>query len=125
MNDITIAALYKFVDIDDLLILRKRLLEYCRSLDIKGTFILASEGINATVAGNKKSIDAIIDLLKTDKRFEDLECKFSFDVKNPFYRMKVKIKEELIPIGIEGVDPKNKVGAYVRPDSWNEIIEDP
>jgi len=125
MNEIRIAALYKFVEINDLVILRERLLEKCKSLDIKGTFILASEGINGTVAGNQKSVDEIADFLMTDKRFEDLECKFSSDVKNPFYRMKVKIKEELIPIGIEVVDPRKKVGTYVSPDSWNKIVEDP
>ena len=125
MSEVVIAALYKFVDIDDTEQLRKKLLERCKSLEIKGTFILSGEGINGTVAGVKESIDSIIDYLKADKRFEDIECKFSADEKIPFYRIKVKIKDELIPIGMEGVDPRKNVGKYVNPSDWNSLINDP
>ena len=125
MSEILIVALYKFVELKDLSAIRKRLLEKCKSLEIKGTFILASEGINGTVAGKKENIESIIDYLKSDKNFTDIECKYSYDNKIPFYRMKVKIKDELIPIGQDGVDPRKMVGTYVNPSSWNELVEDP
>jgi len=125
MKEITIVSLYKFVNISDLETFRKELLAECNNLAIKGTFIIAAEGINGTIAGTGKNIETIIKFLISDDRFADIECKYSFDNKIPFYRMKVKIKDELIPIGVEGVDPREVVGTYVRPDEWNKLVEDP
>ncbi len=125
MKDITIISLYKFVSIADTETFRKDLLAECKRLGIKGTFIIAAEGINGTVAGTNENIESVITFLKKDKRFEDIECKYSYDKKIPFYRMKVKIKDELIPIGVDGVDPREIVGTYVNPGEWNELVEDP
>ncbi|MGI9535292.1 MAG: rhodanese-related sulfurtransferase [Thermodesulfobacteriota bacterium] len=125
MSKVVIVSLYKFVQIEEAEQFRIELLEKCNSFGIKGTFIIAPEGINGTVAGSKNSIDSIIGCLSDDKRFRDIECKYSYDVKIPFYRMKVKIKDELIPIGIDGIDPRKMVGKYVMPGEWNEIIQDP
>ena len=125
MNKITIISLYKFVHIENLENLRAQLLDECRKLEIKGTFILASEGINGTISGTGNSIESILNFLKKDERFNDIECKYSFDEKIPFYRLKVKIKDELIPIGVDGVDPREIVGTYVSPGDWNKLIDDP
>jgi len=125
MKKITIVSLYKFVGIEDLETFRKELLAKCRKHGLKGTFIIASEGINGTVAGTGENIESIINYLCEDKRFIDIECKYSFDDKVPFYRMKVKIKDELIPIGVGGVDPQEIVGTYVSPSDWNKLIKDP
>jgi len=125
MKEFTIASLYKFVNIDELETFRKELLAKCRKFGIKGTFIISSEGINGTVAGTGENIESILNYLNEDKKFRDIECKYSFDDKIPFYRMKVKIKEELIPIGVDGVDPLEKVGTYVSPSDWNKLIKDP
>ena len=125
MKNITIVSIYKFVNIADTEAFRKNLLLECNSHSIKGTFIVASEGLNGTIAGTGENIEYIIKYLKSDERFADIECKYSFDEKIPFYRMKVKIKDELIPIGVKGVDPRETVGTYVNPEDWNSLVEDP
>ena len=125
MKEITIVSLYKFVNIEDTETFRKELFEECNKLAIRGTFIVAAEGINGTVAGTGENIESVLKFLKNDKRFADIECKYSYDEKIPFYRMKVKIKDELIPIGVDGVDPRELVGTYISPDEWNKLIEDP
>nr|AFD03325.1 rhodanese domain-containing protein [uncultured bacterium W5-15b] len=125
MKEITIVSLYKFVNILDTESFRKELLAECKNLAIKGTFIIASEGINGTIAGTGENIESVIQFLECDNRFADIECKYSFDNKIPFYRMKVKIKDELIPIGVDGVDPREIVGTYVSPKEWNKLVEDP
>ena len=124
MKQVIILSLYKFVEIKDTELLKERLLQKCKPLGIKGTFIISTEGINGTIAGSKASIDSIIEFLKNDRRFNDVECKYSYDYKIPFYRMKVKIKDELIPIGIKDLDPREKVGTYVKPADWNKLVED-
>ena len=125
MKNITIVSLYKFVNIEDPEAFRSELLEESKKFDIKGTFIVAAEGINGTVAGTADNISSILDYLRKDERFSDVECKYSYDDKVPFYRMKVKVKDELIPIGVDGVDPLKAVGTYVDPNDWNNLIEDP
>jgi len=125
MKKITIISLYKFVNIQDTERFRKELLAECKNLAIKGTFIIATEGINGTIAGTGENIESVITFLKKDKGFKDIECKYSFDEKIPFYRLKVKIKDELIPIGVDGVNPREIVGTYVSPKEWNKLVEDP
>ena len=125
MKKITIISLYKFVNIQDTKRFRKELLAECKKSAIKGTFIIATEGLNGTIAGTGENIESVITFLKKDKGFKDIECKYSFDEKIPFYRLKVKIKNELIPIGVDGVDPREIVGTYVSPREWNKLVEDP
>jgi UPF0176 protein len=125
MKEITIVSLYKFVNILDTESFRKELLAECKNSAIKGTFIIATEGINGTIAGTGENIESVIQFLECDNRFADIECKYSFDNKIPFYRLKVKIKDELIPIGVDGVDPREIVGTYVSPKEWNKLVEDP
>jgi len=125
MTDIVVAALYRFVRIDAPEALRESLHKQMVSHDIKGTLLLASEGINGTVAGSRNAIDALITWLKNDKRFEDLSYKESSCDEMPFARTKVKLKKEIVTMGIEGIDPNHVVGTYVAPQDWNALIRDP
>jgi len=125
MTDIVVSALYKFVTLDDYAALRKPLLKLMEEHHVKGTLLLAKEGINGTIAGDRKGIDALLAWLRSDPRFADLETKESYEQAMPFYRTKVKLKKEIVTMGIEGIDPKNIVGTYVKPKDWNALISDP
>ena len=122
-------AMYYFVSLPHFKILREPLLQFCVGLEIKGPFLLAHEGINGTVAGTEKSILELLNYLKTDPLFEghfkNLSHKESWSDKNPFYRMKVKLKKEIVTLGVPGVSPSKMVGQYVKPQDWNKIISDP
>jgi len=120
-----VAALYKFVALPDYQQLREPLLAKCQSLGIKGTLLLAAEGINGTVAGSREGIDGLLEYLAADPRLADLEHKESFDGGTPFFRMKVKLKKEIVTMGVEGIDPNKVVGTYVKPADWNTLIADP
>lgn len=125
MDDIVVAALYKFVTLDDYRDLREPLLDECLAAGTRGTLLLAQEGINGTIAGSREGIDRVIAWLKSDPRLADLEHKESFDDHLPFYRMKVKLKREIVTMGVPGVDPNRQVGTYVKPADWNALIDDP
>ena len=122
---VVVAALYKFVTLDDYHELREPLLQYCIDAGIKGSLLLAHEGINGTIAGSREAIDAVLAYLKSDQRLADLEHKESFESVQPFLRMKVKLKKEIVTMGVEGIDPNNLVGTYVEPRDWNALISDP
>jgi UPF0176 protein len=125
MTEIVVSALYKFVSLDDYTALRKPLLKLMEEHHVKGTLLLAKEGINGTIAGDRKGIDALLAWLRSDPRFADLETKESYEQAMPFYRSKVKLKKEIVTMGVEGIDPKNIVGTYVKPKDWNALISDP
>jgi UPF0176 protein len=122
-------AMYHFVSLPHFKTLREPLLQFCISREIKGTFLLADEGINGTVAGTEKSILELLGFLKNDSLFEgnfkNLSHKESWSNKHPFYRMKVKLKKEIVTLGVPGVSPTKMVGQYVKPQDWNSIISDP
>lgn len=120
-----VAALYKFVTLEDYQARREPLLDICRELNIKGTLLLANEGINGTVAGSRESIDALLTYLKSEPRLVDLEHKESFFEEAPFYRMKVKCKKEIVTMGVDGIDPNKEKGQYVKPKDWNALVNDP
>ncbi|MDE0286243.1 MAG: rhodanese-related sulfurtransferase [Gammaproteobacteria bacterium] len=124
-NEIVIAALYKFVRLPDFRELRQPLLERCRELRLKGTLLLAPEGINGTVAGSREGIDGILDYLRSEPRFAGLAHKESLAAGVPFHRMKVKLKQEIVSLGIAGVDPEHLTGEYVKPEDWNAEISRP
>ncbi|MGH1485322.1 MAG: rhodanese-related sulfurtransferase [Cellvibrionaceae bacterium] len=125
MNQIVVAALYRFVSLPDYESLRQPLLDYCLSQDIKGTLLLASEGINGTVAGSREAINSLLSYLRRDPRLSAVDHKESFYQEMPFYRMKVKLKKEIVTMGVEGIDPNRVVGTYVKPEDWNAVISDP
>lgn len=125
MNSIIVAALYKFVSLPDFSDLREPLLDFCQQQGIKGTLLLAHEGINGTVSGTRESIDALLAYLKSDPRMVDLDHKESVYEEQPFYRMKVKLKKEIVTMGVEDIDPTTMAGTYVEPKDWNDLISDP
>ena len=122
-------AMYHFVSLPEFEALREPLLQFCLSHDIKGTILLADEGINGTLASSEKSILELLQFLKNDPIFEgnfkNLGHKESWSNKHPFYRMKVKLKKEIVTLGVPGVSPIKMVGKYVKPKDWNTIISDP
>ena len=124
-NEILVAALYKFVEIDDLLSLQSNLYEICEKNNIMGTILIANEGINGTISGKNNEINQTISLLKSDKRFANIEIKYSSTNKQPFHRMKVRLKKEIVTIGLPEINPNKKVGTYVKPEDWNDLISDP
>ena len=124
-NEILVAALYKFVEIDDLLSLQSNLYEICEKNNIMGTILIANEGINGTISGKTNELNQTISLLKSDKRFANIEIKYSSTDKQPFHRMKVRLKKEIVTIGLPEINPNKKVGTYVKPEDWNDLISDP
>jgi len=120
-----VAALYHFTRLRDYENLKAPLLSLCQMLDIKGTILLAYEGINGTVAGSDKAIRDLMNFLQADPRLADLSHKESRAEDMPFYRMKVRLKKEIVTMGVEGVDPNDVVGTYVNPEDWNALISDP
>lgn len=125
MSDFVVCALYKFVRLEDYTRLRSPLLTLLREHDVRGTLLLAREGINGTVAGSREGIDALLAWLKADPRLADTDYKESYDVQQPFNRTKVKLKKEIVTLGVPEVDPTSIVGTYVKPKAWNAIISDP
>jgi len=125
MSQIVVAALYKFVLLPDYQEFAPRLKERCDQLGLKGTLLLAEEGINGTVSGTRDAINSLVTFLTSDERFAGLSYKESFFEGAPFYRMKVKLKKEIVTMGVEGIDPQKIVGTYVKPKDWNALISDP
>lgn len=105
--------------------MRKPLLDYCIRHDITGTLLLAEEGINGTIAGLAENIEAVLEYLSRDERLAGLDYKESVSDERPFFRMKVKLKKEIVTLGVEGIDPNLEVGRYVKPEQWNRLISDP
>ncbi|MBV0933694.1 oxygen-dependent tRNA uridine(34) hydroxylase TrhO [Marinobacterium weihaiense] len=124
MSSTVVCALYKFVTLENFEQLRQPLHDLMVEQGVRGTLLLASEGINGTIAGSREGIDAVLAWLKSDPRLAELDYKESFDESNPFYRTKVKLKKEIVTLGVEGIDPKRVVGTYVKPQDWNALISD-
>jgi len=124
MNTV-IAAFYHFTALDDYRELKSLLLQMCQSQGLKGSILLAAEGINGTVSGSRNGIDALIAWFDCDSRLDGISIKESIGAEQPFYRMKVKLKKEIVTMGVPGVSPVKKVGTYVTPENWNDIISDP
>ncbi|MFT7486729.1 MAG: UPF0176 protein [Candidatus Paceibacteria bacterium] len=125
MDKLHVAALYKFVALPDYDALRDPLLEVCLDHNVKGTLLLAPEGINGTIAGAPDAVKHVLDFLQEDARLAGLEIKFSTASEAPFLRMKVRRKQEIVTMGVPGIDPTQSVGTYVDPADWNQLLEDP
>lgn len=120
-----VAALYRFAPLDGLVDLRASLLDLCRERSIRGTLLLASEGINGTVAGSDDAIAALVEKIESIEGLAGLDVKYSRASEMPFHRMKVRLKKEIVTMGVPDVDPRRIVGTYVEPADWNELISDP
>ena len=125
MSDVVVAALYRFARLPDFRSLREPLLQQMTSHGVLGTILLAAEGVNGTIAGSRDGIDAVLAWLRADPRLAALEAKESLASENPFYRTKVKLKKEIVTMGVEDIDPNQIVGTYVKPKDWNALISDP
>lgn len=126
MINYLVAALYKFVSLPDFEALQNPLLSVCTSNEVYGTILLAHEGINGTIAGPEAGVRAVLDWIKSDERLSDLEHKESYSKEvNPFHRMKVRLKKEIVTMGVPTVDPNEVVGTYVEAGDWNALIDDP
>ena len=120
----TIATFYKFIFLSEYTEKKQLLLKFCQDHSIKGTILLSQEGINATIAGIPEDIQATINYLKKDNYFLDLDVKYSTSSYLPFKRMKVRLKKEIVTLGMTDIDPEQQVGTYVAPENWNNILED-
>jgi UPF0176 protein len=125
MPQIVVCALYKFVELPDYQQLRQPLFDVMDNNQVRGTLLLAREGINGTITGSRLAVDNVVNWLKSDPRLTELDCKESFTDIPPFNRTKVKLKNEIVTMGVEGIDPKQVVGTYVAPKDWNSLISDP
>ncbi|MGK7890688.1 MAG: rhodanese-related sulfurtransferase [Leptolyngbyaceae cyanobacterium] len=122
----TVVAFYKFVPFADYVEWQAPLLAICQEKDIWGTILLAAEGVNGTISGETpEAVEAILNYLRQDERLQALDYKVSTAANQPFNRLKVRLKQELVPLGVPGVDPRKVVGTYVDPQEWNELISDP
>ena len=125
IEEIIVATFYKFVPLEDFRDMRRPLLAECHKNGILGTILLAEEGINATIAGTRKGIDALMEKIYLDQRLTDLEYKEAVNLKSPFYRMKVKLRNEIVALGVPDIDPNNLPGICVSAENWNSLIKDP
>jgi len=121
-DGVLVAAFYRFAPLDDYRDMREPLQQSCGDLGLLGTILLASEGINGTVAGPDRSVHRLLERLRADARLADLQAKFSRAAEQPFYRMKVRLKKEIVSLGVPGIDPRSEVGEYVAPEDWNDLI---
>ena len=122
---IQVAAFYKFVPLDDIEGLQQNLRKIFKGSDVLGTILLAHEGINGTIAGPVDDLDSLFEFLDQYPGIENLNRKVSYCNQNPFYRLKVRLKKEIVTLGVEGVDPGKAVGEYIVPEYWNELISQP
>ena len=120
-----IITLYKFVHFSDYVSYQPKILNFCIEKDIKGTLLLAEEGINGTAVGLKTNICQFLQYLKSDSRFSDIQYKESYADKIPFHRMKVKLKKEIVTLGQSNIKPAEQSGIRVDPKDWNNLINDP
>lgn len=125
MTEFLTAAFYKFVELPDFAALKVPLLACCEANDVKGIILLATEGINSTIAGPAAGVHAVLDYLRRDSRLADLQHKEAWSSKSPFYRMKVRLKREIVTMGVPGISPTRMAGTYVKPEDWNALISDP
>lgn len=121
----TVATFYKFVALSDYPALQHPLKAIALAQGVKGTILLAEEGINGTIAGTRQGVDTVLAHIKADERLSDVDIKESLAIALPFERLKVRLKQEIVTIGLPGVSPTQQVGTYVSPQQWNNIIADP
>lgn len=120
-----VAALYKFARLDDREALQGELLALCDAHSVKGSLLLADEGVNGTIAGAHAGIDAVLARLRAIPGLDDMKHKESFAIEPPFRSMRVRLKREIVTMGVDSVDPSTAVGTYVKPAEWNALISDP
>lgn len=124
-NEILVATLYKFFKVDDLVALQDQLYAICNKNNVMGTILIANEGVNGTISAKPKEIEKTLISIQKDDRFSEIEIKYSSTNKQPFHKMRVRLKKEIVTIGLPEINPNKTVGTYVKPEEWNDIISDP
>lgn len=122
MHSILVCALYKFVRLDNFEQLREPLLQQMVDSEVRGTILLAHEGINGTISGPREGVSNVLEWLKQDERLVPLDVKESWHDSPPFHRSKVKLKKEIVTMGVDDIDPQQHAGTYVEPQDWNDLI---
>ncbi|WP_298627509.1 rhodanese-related sulfurtransferase [uncultured Legionella sp.] len=125
MKEIVIASFYKFIPLSDFETMREPILEKMREIGIKGTIILAHEGVNGGFAGTREQMDVFYQFMHGHPHFADLNFKETFDENNPFEKAKVKLRKEIVTMGIKEIDPIQNPGTYLSPEEWHALIQDP
>ncbi|MAC18858.1 MAG: hypothetical protein CMJ23_04110 [Phycisphaerae bacterium] len=125
MPEVVVTTFYRFIRLEDPASLQAGIETCCEQAGVRGIILLAEEGINATIAGERDGITAVLDFLQRDPRFTGLTVKESITRDPPFRKMRVRIKREIITMGVPGIDPEHLTGTYVAPEDWNELINDP
>ena len=120
-----VAALYRFARFDDPAAVRERLEAVAQEAGIRGTLLVASEGVNGTIAGSAESVEAVVAAIRTLPGCGDLKPKYADAETMPFHRLKVRLKREIVTMGVEDIDPLADVGTYVAPAEWNALVDDP
>jgi len=124
-DQFVVAAFYHFTPLANYQEMQGILSEFCHLYELKGTILLAPEGINSTIAGDRHGIDSLLSLLRCDPRLQNLEHKESYCEQMPFQRLKVRLKTEIVKLGMPEVEPHQIVGTYIEPQDWNALISDP
>ncbi len=125
LDRLLVVAFYKFVRLNDLTSLQYEIESWCRSNDVFGIVLLASEGINSTIAGPREGVLRVLEMIRQDARFSDMRWKESFAEEQPFHKLRVRLKKEIVTMGVSDIDPNELVGTYVKPADWNALISDP
>ena len=124
-NEILVATLYKFFKVNDLVALQDQLYAICNKNNVMGTILIANEGVNGTISAKPREIEKTLISIQKDDRFSEIEVKYSSANKQPFHKMRVRLKKEIVTIGLPEINPNKIVGTYVKPEEWNDIISDP
>ena len=117
-----VSAFYEFVALENFAELQEPILEVCKTNSVMGTILLAEEGINGTIAGPESGVNSVLDYLRKDHRFHDLTDKQSWSNDLPFYRIKVRLKKEIVTLGVRQLNPSKNAGVHVKPSDWNALI---
>jgi UPF0176 protein len=125
LGRLLVVAFYKFVKLDGLASLQREIESWCRSNDVFGIVLLASEGINSTIAGSREGVMRVLKRIRQDTRFSEIQWKESFATEQPFHKLRVRLKKEIVTMGVPEIDPNQLVGTYVKPADWNALISDP
>jgi len=125
MTEFLVATFYKFTILDDIATMQKSIETCCNDNGVRGIVLLANEGINSTIAGTQEGVLAVLHFLQKDPRLKGLTWKESSATKQPFRKLRVRLKKEIVTLGVPGIDPERLVGTYVKPEKWNDLISDP
>lgn len=125
LTELFVATFYRFTTLENPALLQGPIEACCKSNDVRGIVLLATEGINATIAGAREGVLSVLDFLKADPRFADLAWKESTATRQPFRKLRVRVKSEIVTMGVPGIDPAQLAGTYVKPSEWNALISDP